>query len=129
MAWYLFGLVLYMSSSFFLSLSMSLRFALLMISERALWHREGMSSMLGGSVSWRMFETWVGVSVVSFLGSGSGGRLCGGCVVGSLLVLRRFASLRSFVSRLSCLLSELVRGVCIISGSGFGHGCAIGQCF
>ncbi len=88
-----------------------------------------MSSMLGGSVSWRMFEIWVGVWVVSFLGPGSGGLFCAGCVVGSLVVLRRLASLRSFVRRLSCLLSELVRGVCIFSVSGLGPGCAIGQIF
>ena len=59
--WYLFGLFLYVSSSFFLSLSMSLRFGLFMIVEIALLHREGLSSMLGGSVSWRIVETWVGV--------------------------------------------------------------------
>ncbi len=80
--------------------------ALLMIDEMALWHREGMSSMLGGSVSCRMFETWVGVWDISFLGLGSGGRLCGGCVFGSLLAWRRLASLRSFVRRLSYLLSK-----------------------
>ena len=33
---------------------MSFRLALLMIVEMALWHREGMSSMFGGSGSWRM---------------------------------------------------------------------------
>ena len=77
-----------------------------MIVEMALWHREDMSSMLGGSVSWRVVLAWVGVCVVSFLRHVSGGRLCGGCVVGSLLVLRRLASLRSFVRRLSCRLSE-----------------------
>ncbi len=77
-----------------------------MIVEIALWHREGISSMLGGSVSWRIVGTWVGVWVVSFLRPGSGGCLCGGCVVVSLLVLQRVASLRSFVRRLSCLLSK-----------------------
>ncbi len=65
LAWYRFGLFLHMSSSFFLSFSMSFRFALLMIVEMALWHRAGMSSMLGGSVSWSIVETWVGVWVVS----------------------------------------------------------------
>ena len=60
LAWYRFGLVLYMASSFFLSLSISFRFALLMMSEIALWHRDGMSSLLGGSVVCRMLETWVG---------------------------------------------------------------------
>ncbi len=76
-----------------------------MIVEMALWHREGMSSMLGGSVRWRVVVTWVGVCVVSFLRPVSGGRLCD-CVVGSLLVMRQLAALRSFVRRLSCLLSE-----------------------
>ncbi len=51
---------------------MSLRFGLFMIVEIALLHREGLSSMLGGSVSWRIVETWVGVWVVSFLRPGSG---------------------------------------------------------
>ncbi len=126
MAGYRFGLFLYMVSSFFLSLSMSFRFALLMIVEMALWHSEGMSSVLGGSGSWRIDETWVGVWVVSFFVSGSGGLLWEGCVVGSFLLFRRLASLRSFVRRLSCLLSELVRGVCSFSGFGGGPVCVIG---
>ena len=71
--------------------------------------------MLGGSVSWSMDETWVGVWIVSLLVPGSGGRLCEGGVVDSFLLLRRLASLRSFVRRLSCLLSALVRGVCSFS--------------
>ncbi len=50
---------------------MSFLFALLMIVEIALWHKEGMSSMLCGSVSWRIFEICVGVWVVS-LGLGRG---------------------------------------------------------
>ncbi len=106
---------------------MSFRLASLMIDEMAVWHREGMSSMLGGFVSWSISEIWVGVWVVSFLGPTSGGRLCVGYVFVSLLLLRRLASLRSFVRRLSCLLSELVSGVCIFSCSGCGPGCAIGQ--
>ena len=57
LVWYLLGLFLYMVSSFFLSFSMSFRFALVMIAEMALWHRDGMSFMLGGSVSLRMLET------------------------------------------------------------------------
>ncbi len=85
---------------------MSFRFALLMIVEMALWHRKGMSSMLGGSVSWRIVETCVAAWDFSLLRFGSGGCVCGGCIVGSLLVMRRFASLRSFVRRLRCLLSE-----------------------
>ncbi len=76
-----------------------------MIFEIALWHRAGMSSMLGGSLSWSIVEVWVGVWVCSCLGSSSG-CLCVGCVVVLLLVTRRLASLRSSVRRLSCLLSE-----------------------
>ncbi len=90
---------------------------------------EGMSSMLGGSVRRRIFETCVGVCVVFFISSWSGGCLCGCCVVCSFLVLRRLASLRRFVRRLSCLLSECVRGVYNFSGSGAGLVCAIGQLF
>ncbi len=108
---------------------MSFRFALVMINAMALWHREGMSSMLGDSVSWRMFEIWVGVWVSSFLGPGSGCCLRDVCVAGSLLGLRRLASLRSFVRHLSCLLSELVSGVCILSVFRCGPGCAIGKIF
>ncbi len=89
---------------------MSFLFAVLIIVEIAVWHREGMSSMLGVSVSWRIFETCVGVWVVFCLISRSGGCLCGCCVVCSFFVLRRFVSLRSLVRRLSCLLSECVRG-------------------
>ena len=70
--WYLFGLLLYVSSSFFLSLSMSFRFALLMIVEIALWHSDGMSSMLGGSVSCRIAVARVGVWVASCVVLGSG---------------------------------------------------------
>ncbi len=64
-----------------------------------------MSFVLGGSVSWSIVEIWAGVWVVSFLRPGSGW-LCGGCVVVSLLVTRRLASLRSFAWRLSCMLFE-----------------------
>ncbi len=103
--WYRFGLFLYMSSSFFLSLSMSFLFALLMIVEIALWHNAGMSSMLGGSLSWSIVEAWVCVWGVSWLGPRFGW-VCGVGVVVLLLVTRRLASFRSFVSRLSCLLSE-----------------------
>ncbi len=56
-----FGVFLYKVSSFFLSLSVSFLFALLMIDEMALWHREGMSSMFGGSLSFRIDVAWVGV--------------------------------------------------------------------
>ena len=108
---------------------MSFRLALLMIVEMALWHREGISSVFGGSGSWRIDATWVGVWVVSLLVSASGGCLCEGCVVGSFLLLRRVASFLSFVRRLSCLLSELVRGVCSLLGVVVGPVGAIGQVF
>ncbi len=62
-AWYRLGIFLYRASSFFLSLFMSSRFAFLMIEEMAWWHREGMSSMFGGSLSWRIVVAWVGVGV------------------------------------------------------------------
>ena len=91
LAWYRFGLFLYMASSFFLSLSMSFRFALLIIIEMALWHREGMSSMLGGSVSWRMFESDMGRCVGCFLfGAWVGGlcvwRMCGWFALGDAAI-------------------------------------------
>ena len=126
--WYRLGLFLYRASSFFLSLSASFLFALFMIVEMALWHRAGMSSMLGGSVSWSIVEICDGVCVV-FFRSGSGVGLCVCCVVGFVLELRRLASLCIFVRLLSCMLSEWVRGVCIFSGSGVGLVCAIGQFF
>ena len=66
---------------------------------------------------------------VVFFRFGSGVGLCVCCVIGSVLVLRRLASLRSLVSLFSCLLSECVRGVCSFSGTGFGFVCAIGQFF
>ncbi len=103
--WYRLGLFLYRASSFFLSLSTSFLFALFMIVEMALWHKAGMSSILGGSVSWSIVEALVGVWVVSWLGPRSEW-LCGGCVGVLLFVMWRLASLRSFVRRLSCLLSE-----------------------
>ncbi len=107
---------------------MSFRFALLMIVEIALWHSAGMSSILGGYVSCKIVEAWVGVWVVSCERLSSGW-LCGGCEVVLLLATSRFASLQSFVRRFSCLLSELVRGVFIFCGSGGGLVCAIGQVF
>ena len=126
--WYRFGLFLYSASSFFLSLSTSFLFALFMIVEMALWHRAGMSSMLGGSVSWSV-EAWVGGWVMIFWGPESCGCGFGWSMVCSLLVLSRVAALRSFVRRLICLLSELERGVCSFSGSGVGLVCEVGQFF
>ena len=55
--------------------------------------------------------------------------MCVGCVVVLFLVMRLLASFRSFVIRLSCLLSEWVRGVCILSGVGGVLVCAIGHVF
>ena len=126
--WYFFGLFLYVSSSFFLSLSMSFRFALLMIVEIALWHSAGMSSMLGGSVSCKIAVARVGGCVVSCEGLGLGW-LCVCCVLVLVLVTRRFASFLSLVRRFNCLLSEFVKGVCIFSCSGGGMVCSIGQVF
>ena len=103
--WYRLGLFLYKASNFFLSFSTNFMFALCMIVEIALWHRAGMSSMLGVSVSWSIVEALVVVWVVSLLGLGSGW-LCGGCVGVLLSVMWRLASLRSFARRLSCRLSE-----------------------
>ncbi len=88
-----------------------------------------MSSMFGGSLSFRIIVAWVGVWIVSCCWSGSGGFLCVGCVVGVLLWLSRLAVLRSFVSLLNFLLSEFVRGVCSFSGSGGVPSIAIGQFF
>ncbi len=59
--------------------------ALFMMVEMALWHREGMSSVFGGSVSWSILEIWAGVWVVSVLGHVSGCCLWGVCVVEFLL--------------------------------------------
>ena len=52
-----------------------------------------------------------------------------GCVVVFFLVMLLLAAFRSFVRRLSCLLSEWVRGVCIFSGVGGVLVCAIGHVF
>ena len=129
LAWYRFGLFLYRASSFFLSFSMSFRLALFMIVEMALWHREGMSSMFGDSGSWRMVVACVVGWGFSVLRSVSVGWVDVGCVVVLFLVMRLLASFRSFVRRLSCLLSEWVRGVCIFSGVGGVLVCAIGHVF
>ena len=77
--WYRLGLFLYKASSFFLSFSTSFLFAFCMIVQIAFWHRAGMSSMLGVSVSWSIVEALVVVWVVSLLGLGFGW-LCGGCM-------------------------------------------------
>ena len=83
-----------------------------------------MSSMFGGSLSFRILVAFVGVWVFSSCWSGSGWFLCVGSVVGVLLWISLLAALRSFVSLLSCLLYEFVRGVCSFSGSDGGPGVA-----
>ncbi len=55
------------------------------------------------------------------------GRFCVRGVCGRWAFL--LAELRSFVRRLSCQLSECVRGVCSLSDSGGGPDCTIGQVF
>jgi hypothetical protein len=93
----------------------------------ALWHREGMSSSFGVSVRCRTFVVRDEMGLLSGCGLGSEGvgdvrRLCYG-----VLCNFRLAELRSFVRRLSCPLSTLVRGVFILLGSVWVYGCAIGQ--
>ena len=85
--------------------------------------------MFGGSLSFRIDVAWVGVWDVLCCWTESGEFLCAGCLVCTFLWMIRLAVLRSFVSLLSCLLSEFVRGVCSFSGSGGGPGVAIGQIF
>ncbi len=55
--------------------------------------------------------------------------MCVGCVVVLFLLMLLFASFRSFVRRLNCLLSEWVRSVCIFSVVGCVLVCAIGHVF
>jgi len=77
-----FWVLFYRASSFFRIVSMSLRFALLMIKAIDLRHREGVSSRFGVSVRWRTFVARAGVGVSSGCGPGSGGaRGVGFCVV------------------------------------------------
>ena len=56
------------------------------------------------------------------LGVGDVGRFCFG-----VLCSFQLAELRSFVRRFRCLLSPLERGVCILLGSVWMCGCAIGH--
>ncbi len=88
-----------------------------------------MSSMFGGSLSFRIVVDYVGVWVFSSCWSGSSWFLCVGSVVGVLLLISLLAALRSFVSLLSCLLSEFVRGVFSLSDSGGVSSVAIGHIF
>ncbi len=68
-----------------------------MIVEMALWHREGMSSMLGVSGSWRMVVACVVGWGFSFLRYVSVCWVCVGFVVVLFLVMRLLASFLSFV--------------------------------
>jgi len=82
----------------------------------ALWDRKGMSSSFGVSVRCRTFVARDEVGLLSGCGQesegvGDVGRLCCGVVYHFW-----FAELRSFVRCLSCLLSTLMRGVCILLG-------------
>ena len=88
-----------------------------------------MSSMFGVSGSWRMVLACDIGWGFSFFRSVSVGWVCVGCVGDLFLVMRLLASFRSFVRRLSCLLSEWVRGVCIFSGVSGVLVCAIGHVF
>ena len=85
--------------------------------------------MFGVSGSWRMVLACDIGWGFSFVGSVSVGWVFVGCVVVLFLVMRFLASFRSFVRRLSCLLSEWVRGVCIFSGVRGVLVCAIGHVF
>ncbi len=94
---------MYSLSSFLRSEVVSLLLALVMMEAMALWQREGMSSILGGSVSWRI-SVAVDSVFVRRCGSVVGG---GACVdFGSMLWL----VFLSLVIRLSCRVSDFVMG-------------------
>ncbi len=90
---------------------MSFRFDLIMMVAIALWHRAGMSSSFGVSVRFRTFVARDGVGLLSGCRLGSGGVGDVGRFRYGVLCSFRLAELRSFVRRLSCLLSALERGV------------------
>ena len=102
-------------------------FSLLMTEAIALWHREGMSYSFGVSMRCRTFVARDEVGVLSVCGQGSEGVGDVGCLCCGVVCNFRFAELHSFVRRLSCLLSALVRGVFILLGSVWVYGCVIGQ--
>ena len=108
-------------------MSTSFRVDLLMMVAIALWHRAGMSSSFGASVRFRTFVARDGVGLLSGCKQGSGGVGDVGRLRCGALCSFRLAQLRSFVRRLSCLLSASERGVCILLGSVWVCGCAIGQ--
>jgi len=71
--------------------------------------------------------TRVGVGMLSgcWLGSGDFGGV--GVLCCGVMWICRLAKMRNFARRLSCLLSELVRGVCSLLGYIWVLGCAMGQ--
>ena len=93
----------------------------------ALWHREGMSSSFGVSVRCRTFVAMDEVGMLSGRGLGSEGIGDVERLFCDVVCNFRLAELRSFVRRLSYPLSALVRGVCILMGSVWVYGCAIGH--
>ena len=100
--------------------SASLRFALSMNTTMALWHRAGISSISGGSGSCRISLACVRVCVVLL------GLVVIGVTVfgfGSML----FAVFLSLVMRLSCLVSDFVRGGCSSVFVSLGGGWVIGH--
>ena len=68
-----------------------------------------------------------GVGLVFGYGLGSEGVGDVGCCCCGVLYRCRLAELRSFVRRLSCLLSALESGVLLLLGSVWVYGCAINQ--
>ena len=106
---------------------MSFRFALLMMEAIALWHRMEMSYSFDVSVRCMTFLARDEVGVLSGCEHGSEGVGDMGCLCCGVVCSCQFAELRRFVRRLSCLLSPLVRGVCILLGSVWVYSCAIGQ--
>jgi len=95
-------LFLYRVSSFFRIVSMSFRFALLMMEAIALWHREGMSSSFGVSGRWRTVVARARVEVLLGCGHGSEGIGGVGCLCCGVVCSCRLAEMRNFVRRLSC---------------------------
>ncbi len=86
-----------------------------------------MSSRYGVLLIWSTFAACVVVGVASSWWSGLVNFWCVRCVVGGSVWIWRLAELRSLIRRLSCLLSEFVRGVRRLSGSVGGMGRTFGQ--
>ncbi len=98
-----FGAFLYSLSSFLRREIASLRLALFMIVVIALWHRAGISSSCGGSVSCSTSVACVRVCVVRVVSVAFGVLAFG---LGSM-ILAVFLSLKM---RFSCLLSDFLMG-------------------